>query len=326
MSFTTIYGQEKQIELLKRSIETGRIAHAYLFYGMQGIGKRTSAIAFAKTLNCRQEQSDSCNSCSACIKIARGVHPDVITIEPEGLVIKIKNIREVQNQIKFRPFEGKKRVFIIVDAEKMNSPSANALLKTLEEPNPSNILILLTSRPYQLPETIISRCQKIRFDPIRKDAVASFLEKETSLDRKSAGILASSSRGSIGKALEMMKQSYVTFKNEMIAKIIDWDKTNDPFSCFSFVDDFGDGRQIIAERLDILRDWYRDILIYKETGNVEYLINPDVIDRTKNLSEKLSGEDILNCVRAINRAYRAIEQNANKQLTLESMMFKLQAI
>ncbi|MBT8489611.1 MAG: DNA polymerase III subunit delta', partial [Deltaproteobacteria bacterium] len=185
MSFTTIYGQEKQIELLKRSIETERIAHAYLFYGMQGIGKKTSAIAFAKALNCKKEQSDSCNSCSACIKITRGVHPDVITIEPEGLVIKIKNIREVQNQIKFRPFEGKKRVFIIVDAEKMNSPSANALLKTLEEPNPSNILILLTSRPYQLPETIISRCQKIRFDPIRKDAIESFLEKETSLDRKS---------------------------------------------------------------------------------------------------------------------------------------------
>jgi DNA polymerase-3 subunit delta' len=326
MSFKNIYGQERQIELLKRSIETERVSHAYLFYGMQGIGKKTSAIAFAKALNCKKEKSDSCDSCSACIKITRGVHPDVITIEPEGLVIKIKNIREVQNQIKFRPFEGKKRVFIIVDAEKMNSPSANALLKTLEEPNPSNILILVTSRPYQLLETIISRCQKIRFDPIRKEAIESFLEKEASLDRKSASILASSSRGSIGRALEMMKQSYVTFKNEMIDKIIDWDKAKDPLSCFSFVDDFGDGRQVIAERLDILRDWYRDILIYKETGDAEYLINPDVIDSTKGLSEKLSGEDILNCIRAINRAYRAIEQNANKQLTLESMMFKLLAI
>jgi DNA polymerase-3 subunit delta' len=326
MSFANIYGQEKQIELLMRSIETERVSHAYLFYGMQGIGKKTSAIAFAKVLNCKKETRDSCDSCTACIKIDHGVHPDVMTIEPEGLFIKIKNIRELQNQIKFRPFEGKKRVFIIVDAEKMNSPSANALLKTLEEPNPSNILILITSRPYQLPETIISRCQKIRFDPIRRDTIESFLEKETSLDRKSAGILASSSRGSIGRALEMMKQSYVNFKNEMIDKIIDWDKAEDPFSCFSFVDDFGDGRQVIAERLEILRDWYRDILIYKETGDPEYLIIRDVIESTKRLSEKFSGEDILKRIKAINRAYRAIEQNANKQLTLESMMFKLLAV
>ncbi|MBN2515083.1 MAG: DNA polymerase III subunit delta' [Deltaproteobacteria bacterium] len=308
---------------MKRSIEKERVSHAYLFYGMQGIGKRTSAMAFAKALNCKKEKNDSCDSCATCIKIDRGVHPDVITIEPEGLIIKIKNIREVQNQIKFRPFEGKKRVFIIVDAEKMNSPSANALLKTLEEPNPSNTLILVTSRPYQLPETIISRCQKIRFDPIRKDAIESFLEKEAFLDRKSASILASSSRGSIGRALEMMEQSYITFKSEMIDKVINWDKAHDPLSCFSFIDDFGDGRQVIAERLDILRDWYRDILIYKETGDPEYLINQDIMDSTKDLSEKLSGEDILNRIQAINRAYRAIEQNANKQLTLELMMFKL---
>ncbi|MCD6154144.1 MAG: DNA polymerase III subunit delta' [Syntrophobacterales bacterium] len=323
MSFENIYGQNKQIAILKRAIETGRVAHAYLFHGMKGIGKKTTARTFAKAMNCKGENIDSCDKCSSCAKIDRGFHPDVITVEPKGVSIRIQDIRDLQNQMKFKPFEGEKRIFIIVDAEKMNGPSANALLKTLEEPNPSNILILITSRPYQLPATIISRCQKIRFDPIRRNTLASFLENSASLDSKSAWLLAPPSRGSIGNALEMMKRSYLSSKNEVIEKIVDYDNEKDPLVFFTIADCFGENRKTITEKLDTLRDWYRDMLVYKETKDPDILINQDILNITKRFSEKLSGHDILRNIKTINLAYRAIEQNANKQLTLESMMFKL---
>ena len=323
MSFKTICDQDKQIAILQRAIETERIAHAYLFYGMAGIGKKTAARMFAKALNCKEGGIDSCDECSSCVKIDRNTHPDVITVEPKGAFIKIDDIRNLHSQSQFRPFEGKKRVFIIAHADRMNNPSANALLKTLEEPSPSNILILVTSRPYLLPATIISRCQKLRFNPLQKDKISVFLKEKALLDSNTADMLASSSRGSIGKALAMMEDAYLVFKNEVIEKIAAWDGNKNPLSFLSFVDELGDGKKAVSERLEILKNWYRDILVYKETGETTGLIHQDMIPITKKYAALLTGRDILRGVTVIEQAARAIEQNANKQLTLESMMFKL---
>ncbi len=323
MSFKNIYDQDKQIVILQRAMQTERIAHAYLFFGMEGIGKKTSARVFAKALNCRGNGIDSCDECPSCVKIDRNNHPDVITIEPKGTFIKIEDIRNLHGQSQFRPFEGKKRVFIIVDADRMNTPSANALLKTLEEPNPSNILILVTSRPYLLPVTILSRCQKLRFNPIQKEKISVFLKERASLDGSTADVLASSSRGSIGRALEMLDEAYLMFKNEVIEKIAAWDGDKNPLAFLSFADEFGDGKKAVSERLEILKTWYRDMLIFKETGETTGLIHQDIIPVTRTYSHMLTGRDILQGITVIERAARAIEQNANKQLTLESMMFKL---
>ncbi len=188
MSFKDVYGHEKQIKVLQTAISRDRIAHAYLFYGAEGVGKRTVAEVFAKALNCTRgrDSLDACDVCSSCLKIDHGNHSDVITIRAQGQFIKIQEIRELQEQMKFSPFEGGKRIFIIGDADRMNIASANAILKTLEEPSASNILILITSRPHQLPATVLSRCQQLRFNPLRRETIASFLEEKLSLDSKSA--------------------------------------------------------------------------------------------------------------------------------------------
>jgi len=322
MSFNDIYGQEKQIAILKNTMKREHVPHAYLFHGIKGIGKRTTAKVFAKALNCLETNLDSCDRCSSCLKIDHGNHPDVTIVEPEGVFIKINAIRDLQNQMKFRPLEGKKRIIIIIDADRMNSVAANALLKTLEEPSLSNILILITSRSYMLPATILSRCQHLRFNPIQKDKVVLLLEKKLSLDRESAYLLASSSGGSIGKALKMNKDSYLTFRNEIIEKI-STRNFKDPLEFLSFVDSFGKDRKGVTERLEILKSWYRDILVYGETGETESLIHHDRIEAIKDFADVISGSDILKSIKAINRAHRAIEQNANKDLTLEWMIFKV---
>jgi DNA polymerase-3 subunit delta' len=322
MSFSDIYGQDKQIAVLKNAMARKRVPHAYLFHGTRGVGKKKTAKVFAKALICSKEDLDSCDRCISCMKIDYGNHPDVITIIPEGNVIRINTIKDLQRQMKFRPFEGGRRVFIIVDADKMNSAAANSFLKTLEEPSPSNILILISSKPHLLPATILSRCQQLRFNPIQVDTVALFLEKKLSINTESAYLLASSSGGSIGKALEMSENSYLTLRNEVIESISAFN-TKDPLKFLSLVDNFGKDEKDILGKLEILRSWYRDMLVYKETGETKSLTHRDRIEIIRDFAAKISGLNILKSIKTVNHAYSAIEQNASKSLMLEWMMFKL---
>jgi len=321
MPFSDIYGQEKQIRVLQNTMKRGRIPHAYLFHGIQGIGKRTTAKILAKALNCIQDNGDACGNCPSCLKIEHGNHPDVVVIEPEGIFIKIDAIRALQDQIKFRPFEGKKKVFIIVDADRMNDASVNALLKTLEEPSPSNILILTTSRVHTLPQTIISRCQKIRFHPVRPETIRSFLTDQLSMDKETTREIASSAGGSIGRALEIRKQSFLDFKKEIITLLST--ARSIPLSLFFLADTFGNNRDSALQRLAILKGWYRDMLVYRETHDLNKLIHLDVAGDTKKLSKKMKVTDILENIKIISRTHDAIERNVNRQLMLESMAFRL---
>jgi DNA polymerase-3 subunit delta' len=320
MSFKQIYGHEKTLSILNAAICNERIAHAYLFYGIEGVGKKTVAYNFAKAINCLQNGPDACDSCASCLKIDHGNYPDLIEIDPDGQFIRIKEVREIQNQMRFAPLEGKARFFIIREADRMNGAAANALLKTLEEPSACNVLILISSKPYQLPATIVSRCQRIRFDPLPVEIVAAFLEEQCSLDRDKALILAASSAGSIGKALEMNEESYFEFQNSAINRFLG---LQDPLDFFSFLSDFGSEKKDIMRILGTLTMWYRDMLYVLEGGNENNLIHRDRIDDIRKAITGLTGPIILENIKTISRTQRAIEQNANKQLALECMMFRL---
>lgn len=323
MSFKDIYGQDQQVAILQKTVMKGRVPHAYLFYGMDGIGKKTTAVELAKTLNCKEGTSDSCDACVACRKIDNGNHADIFIIQTQGVLIKIEEIRNLQDQAKYRPFEGKKRVFIIDSAEKMNVYAANALLKILEEPGPSNLLILISSRPYLLPQTITSRCQKIRFSPLRRESVAAFLVDKISMDDQSALILASLCEGSIERALAMRDDSYIAVKNDLIERIASSGGGKNPLQLLLLANDFGGDRIDTLEKINIIKSWYRDVLLLMEMKNSASLFHPDCADMTKEFSEKITLQGILNSLKTLGRAYLAIENNANKQLTLESMIFKL---
>jgi len=322
MSFKDIVGQEKPIAFLKNAMERGRVSHAYLFSGLSGVGKKTTAEVFARALNCREDPLDACGRCASCLKMARGNHPDVLTLKPEGQFIRIQEIRELQNQMRFKPFEGGKRVFILVDAERMNSAAANALLKTLEEPAPSNILILISSRPHQLPLTILSRCQTLRFTPLGRDRIAAYLTERLKIDGETASVLAASAGGSIGKALTLHKDSYLKVRDEIVRKIAAF-RVEDPIGTLSMADLLGKERGTLLEGLDILRIWYRDILVYRETGDAGKLIHRDCLEALKLCAERMAVQDILQNMKTVSRACNAIERNANKQLTLETMLFRL---
>jgi DNA polymerase III subunit delta' len=324
MSFHDIYGHEKQIEIIQKALTQQRIGHAYLFSGIPAVGKQTLAREFVKALNCEKEYTlhDSCGECSSCRKIQRAVHPDVFFVKADGQFIRIDAIREIQEQMKCKPLESKRRVFVIDDADKMNDQAANALLKILEEPSPSNILILVAARPYAMPSTIISRCQHIRFNPLRIDAVAKFLVDRIDMGNQKALLLAGLSGGSIGRAMELKEDGIVAYRTDLL-KLLSMTRRNDPFSLINFASFLGQGKKEIRQGLNILNTIFRDALVLKETQKKEMLVNQDNSSFISTQATRLSGGQILQNIALVERAGDIIEQNVNKSLTLETMAFKL---
>jgi len=320
MLFKDIRGQDKQINLLRNAIGQGRIAHAFIFHGLDGIGKRSSAMAFAGALNCETAGTDPCGACRSCLKIERGSHPDVIKIEPDGAFIRIKEIRDLQSSMMFRPSEGRYRVFIILDADRMNSTAANALLKTLEEPTGSNILVLITARLYQLPLTVLSRCQKIKFNPLRGEDIIGLLVQKFSVDPADASTLAAVAGGSVGKALEMKESGFSDRRGEIIDRI---HGISTPLDFYPVLDCLGSERDAVIEGLEIMKMYFRDVLVLGETGESGKIMNGDRLEIIRSAAERSSKQQVLGSIRIINKAVRALEQNANRQLLLEMMMFRL---
>jgi DNA polymerase-3 subunit delta' len=324
MSFHDIYGHEKKIEIIRNALAQKRVGHAYLFSGIPAVGKKTLAREFVKAFNCEKEDSlhDSCGECSSCRKIRRGSHPDVFFVEAQGQYIRIDDIREMQEQAKCKPLEARRRVFIIDDADKMNVYAANALLKMLEEPSESNVLILITTRLYSLLPTIISRCQHVCFNPLRIETVAKFLVDRIGMDNQRALLLAGLSGGSLGHAMELNEDDVIAYRAELLQQL-SLTNRNDLFSLISFASFLGQDKTEIKQGLNILSTFFRDALIFKETKKEEMLVNQDNSSFISTQAARLSGVQILQNIALVERAGETIDQNVNKSLTLETMAFKL---
>src|SRR5919198_2368974 len=204
MPFRDIQGHRRLIDLLARSIHRGTLPPSLMFAGTSTSGARSAAIAVAQALNCvNPSNADACGVCAACTRIARGVHPDVPIVEPaETGLIRVDQVRDVIDRAAYRPFEGRRRVVILDDADALLPEAQNALLKTLEEPPAASTFVLVTSRPDLLLPTVISRCQRLRFGRLSPSDVAAVLIREHGYTETDAHAAASVSDGSVGLALE----------------------------------------------------------------------------------------------------------------------------
>ena len=180
------------------------MVNSYLFLGNEGIGKKVVALQFAKALNCLEgeaERGDACDHCSSCKKIDHALHPDVLLIEPEGQNIKVDQVRQMQRELAYKPYEGKRRVCILTAADRMAPDIPNTLLKTLEEPPLHTVIILLANNSRFILPTILSRCQPIRFNPLPIPLVSKWLMEGKGFNETEAHLLASLSEGSPWKGL-----------------------------------------------------------------------------------------------------------------------------
>ncbi|HEV3484707.1 MAG TPA: DNA polymerase III subunit delta', partial [Vicinamibacterales bacterium] len=213
MPFRDIVGHRHLLDLLSAAAVRGSLPPSLIFAGPEGVGKRMAALALAQVFNCSAvdpQTNDSCGRCAACTRIARGVHADVLTIEPGDTgAIKVEQIREVLQRSAYRPFEGRRRAVIIDDADAALVEAQNAMLKTLEEPPAASTFVLVTSRPDVLLPTVRSRCQRLRFGRLAPAEVAGVLIRTHGYAEADAHAAASLSDGSIGLALEGGSDDYV---------------------------------------------------------------------------------------------------------------------
>jgi DNA polymerase III subunit delta' len=192
------YGQERAVGFLKDALRRGEVPHALVFTGPRGVGKFSTALLFAAALFCPERKPDAC---PVCHKVARGVHPDLHLLEPEGTLILIDQVRELERELNVKPQESRCKVVIIDEAETMNQEAANAFLKTLEEPPPETFMILVTESREALLPTVASRCREVRFSALGRRDIEKFLVEKEALDAAEAERYARLSGGIFGRAL-----------------------------------------------------------------------------------------------------------------------------
>jgi DNA polymerase-3 subunit delta' len=202
VTFREVFGHDRVLERLRRSLAVGRVAHAYLFVGPAGVGKATVARAFSAALTCPEEPGEGCGECPSCLRLEAATHPDVHVVEPDGQEVKIEQVRGLQRALAYRPSMARCAVAIIPQAERLNLPAANALLKTLEEPPGETVLVLVSPAASLLPPTVVSRCEQVSFTPLPQEELASFLVSRRGLTAEAAALTAALAAGRVGLALE----------------------------------------------------------------------------------------------------------------------------
>ncbi len=268
MNFEGLIGNEAVKRRLQKLLEQERVAGAYLFCGPEGVGKFLFARDFAQALNCAQGPRRACGSCSGCARIAAGKHPDVLEIDRADEEIKIEDIRAMQQQISLRPYEGHLKVCIIRNAHMLNTHSASALLKTLEEPTRHTVLILVTEKPQLLMKTIISRSKQVRFASLSREALSSHLRAAHGVSDEEAHFLSSFCEGRIGEALRM-GGGMLQEKRAVIERFC----TGGPAARQEFAADFS--RADLSVILRIAATWFRDVYCAKMGLSDRQLIHRD---------------------------------------------------
>lgn len=339
MAFRNIIGQNKAVGILLRTIQRGRIPSSYLFAGESGVGKKLTAINLAKALNCLTPPStskdghgviDACDECSSCKKIDAGTHPDFLLISPDGDQIKIEEIRAIDDALAFKAFEGRYKAVIVDEADTMNQYAANAFLKTLEEPPGSSIIILVSSNPDRLPDTIRSRCSRINFSPISFEACEEVLKKafiqrqlsagqrngdvkkkksakvsETSLpsDSGDLSLLVRLSMGRPGEAVSGDLIEERTWSINLLKAMLNSEK------------DGWTSKEDMKKWFDLILILLRDAAVIKIDGDGSNLINIDMKDYVKSLSSRMDLKVIIECYQRLNTLKGYFGFNLNKSLT-----------
>ncbi len=318
MQKTKIRGHQGPINILLNSIETNRLASSYIFSGPEGIGKAAVAKYLAQILNCQKDNFAACGACSSCQKIESLNHPDVhwVSADDSGL-IKIEKIRLLIQEMSLKPFEGRCKVFIILDAQNLTEEAANCLLKTLEEPPIRSLIILTTSKIKKLLPTIISRCQKINFSALNPLMLEEILNQDYNLPRDLSRYLSYSCAGSLGKSLKANNPNTLREKNRVIDDFLNLSLRGYSTEV-SFVD-----RQRVREFLNILMQWFRDMLLLKSGADYSGLINLDRKNDLSLLKEKYSFAEIISGLKDIIRVNLLLEQNLNLKITLSLLKEKL---
>ncbi len=344
--FSTLIGNEEVKQALRQLLAGGRVPGSLLFTGETGIGKKLFALELAKALNCRNRVGvEACDECSSCKRISNSTfppfgsaddnkermiwseHADVAMVRPYLHIIRVKPMRELEREANFRPFEGTSRVFIVEDAEYMNDQAANALLKTLEEPAPTTHLILTTTNPMALLQTIRSRCQMIRFAPIPFPEIEHFLIGRKAMKPEDAALLARASRGSLGNALQGDVDDYRERRERMLNILKALTITGNRVNLLRSAEELATAkdRAQYEQTLDVLESLIRDAWALSLGRPAESITNIDLAEDLRRISTELVSERAERWLVQIEELRGALEVNLNRKIASDGLLMSMAA-
>ncbi len=359
VSFSAIKDQDVAVRLLRGIVKRQRIPNGMLFWGPSGVGKRLAAFETAKAIQCAQGNGDACDTCLACRKIAHGNHPDVLHAEPASKtrIFKKEDMEFITDMASYRPFEGRWRVFIILEADRINLRSQNYFLKTLEEPPSNTMFLLVTEQPRMLLPTIRSRCQPVRFGTLRPETVRELLLRDRDLSPADADAVAAVSQGQMSRALDLVETKKRDVVIDLARRLRDGE---DPLDLSEFFaqhvreqeealktkldteidkeelsrltpdereemeekqDAYIQGliRQHLMEYLYLFKIWYRDEGVFAATRDPDRVLYRDQLDILKE-----GGQGDINAkLSAIETAWVYLERNLRRERVFRDLFFVL---
>jgi DNA polymerase III subunit delta' len=323
MPFSAIAGHRPVVELLSRAVARQTLPPSLVFSGPAGVGKRLTAIALAQALNCerRSESGDGCGTCASCARIARGVHGDVLVIEPgDSGTIKIEQVREAIDRAAYRPFEGKRRVVIVDEADALVSEAQNALLKTLEEPPPASVFVLITTRPDMLLPTVRSRCQRLRFGPLSPSDVAAVLVRDHGFADADARAAAAAADGSIGRALDEGADEAIEARDAAARLLQTASSSRDVRrrldGAKALAGSVAD-RDELSRRLLAMSSLLRDLGLLSTSAGAHALANADLEPELQSLLRHYDAARTLDAFAVVDRALNALDRNASPKIVAD---------
>ncbi|MGH9146458.1 MAG: ATP-binding protein [Vicinamibacterales bacterium] len=379
MPFRDLVGHRRLLGLLSRSIAQSSLPPSLIFSGPDGVGKLRAAVATAQALNClspvttdigirdsgfgtrdsgiatrepraesREASIDACGACAACTRIARGAHPDVQTIAPgEFGSIKIEQVRDAIESAVYRPFEGRRRVFLIEDAESLVAPAQNALLKTLEEPRPASVFILITSMADSLLPTVRSRCARLRFGRLTPAELISVLTRDHRYSEGDARAVAALADGSVGRALALRAAEYVGARHVAVELLRNASSSADARARLESAKSLsakgpathsaGSGsrsgagagtgprtdREQVAVHLQVLSSMLRDVSIIATGADTRLLANLDLESGLTPVAKRFDSARAVRAFTAVDRAQEALDRNVSPKVIADWLALQL---
>jgi DNA polymerase-3 subunit delta' len=343
--FDELTGNERVKHLLRRVLEARRVPGAMLFTGEEGIGKKLFALELAKALNCRTPRGvEGCGNCSSCIRIAKinypqnaesedwkeiiwTDHPDVGVVVAPKRVLLVEQMRKIEREANYRPYEGAARVFLIEDADKLNDSSGNALLKVLEEPPHTSHIVLLTSRPAMLLPTVRSRCQLIRFSPLTPTEIEAYLLANKIAAPKESAVRSRVARGSLGRALAYDFEDYSEQRQAMMRVLEALAVSDDRITLLRSAEELNEARykDEYETRLDVLETLIRDAWILSLNGEVDHIVNEDLLPQLQKISRRLDSSRPAGWILQIEEMREQLIVNINRKAATDALFLTMAA-
>ena len=325
LEFKDILGHEQIKEHFQNAAATGKVSHAYILSGEEGMGKKTLANAFAMTLLCEEGGREPCMQCHACKQVLSGNHPDLIYVTHEkSASMGVDDIREqINDTIMVRPYSSQYKIYIVDEAQKMTVQAQNALLKTIEEPPAYAVILLLTTNASAFLPTILSRCVMLTLKPVPDEQVRSYLMEHVQIPDYQADICVAFAQGNIGKAVELASsdtfQEIKTAAMHLAKHIPDMEISE----INQNVKDVATFKMDIQDYLDLLAIWYRDALYFKATNDINGCVFKDEINIIVEQTKKASYEGISTILEALQKAKARLNANVNFDLTMELLFLTI---